>query len=385
MQEIILEGARALIWEGVTRYKRKDGHQSEVGGKLKRQRAAAVEQDSAASNEMMDTIAESREEPTEVVSEIKDLLESGFMRAPSEETIRRSLCDFIDHTGNQAVGTCVCVVCARECDQITSPTTRIAVQDIPNRSRLSPYLPHPKHYILHGMLLYQSSIDSANNADICNECRRSLDADQIPKHALANNLWIGDVPRELEDLTLPERVLIAKYYPAAYIIKLFPKKKGSHSWDQNQMHNGLKGNVSTYKLDPAQVAAMVEGEVMPPPAKLLSATIGITFVGPRGLPESTMPGMFRVRRRRVHRALEWLKQNNRLYADIVISADRLLQLPEDGIPKELMLTAKHSTDSDAVYQEEDGYVPLDEDNISMGETGVALESEDDEVGNGGQS
>jgi len=100
------------------------------------------------------------------------------------------------------------------------------------------------------MLLHQSSIDSANNADICNKCKRSLDADRIPKHALANNLWIGDVPRELQDLTLPEWVLIAKYYPAAYIIKLFPKKKGFYSWDQNKMHNGLKGNVSTYKLDP---------------------------------------------------------------------------------------------------------------------------------------
>jgi hypothetical protein len=135
------------------------------------------------------------------------------------------------------------------------------------------------------------------------------------------------------------------------------------------MHNGLKGNVSTYKLDPAQVAMMVEGEVMPPPAKLLSATIGITFVGPRGLPESTMPGMFRVRRQRIHRALEWLKQNNKLYADIVISAARLLELPVGGIPRELMLTAKHSTDSDTVYREEDGYVPLDEENTSMAEAG----------------
>jgi hypothetical protein len=182
-------------------------------------------------------------------------------------------------------------------------------------------------------------------------------------------MWIGDIPKELQGLTLPERILIAKHYPAAYIIKLFPKKKGSRSWDQNQMHNGLKGNVSTYKLDPAQVATMVEGEVMPPPAKILSATIGITFIGPRGLPESTMPGMFRVWRQRIHRALEWLKQNNKLYADIVISADRLLDLPEDGIPKELMLMVKHSTDTDAVYREEDGYVPLDEENISMEEAG----------------
>jgi len=378
-QESILAGARALISEGVTRHKRRgDGQISSVGRKLKKRRLGDDDQSmgirSDAPGERMESMPESpvgpREAHTEHVSDrVKNLLASDFMRAPTEQTIRKSLCDFIDHTGNEAVATCVCVVCARECDQITSPTTRITVKDIPHPSRLCPYLPHPKHYILHGMLLHQSSIDSSGHADICNECKRSLVADHIPKHALANNMWIGDIPMELLDLTLPERILVAKYYPAAYIIKLFPKKKGSRSWDQNQMHNGLKGNVSTYKLDPAQVATMIEGNMMPPPAKILSATIGITFVGPRGLPESTMPGMFRVRRRSIHRALEWLKQNNKLYTDIVISEARLLELPVDGIPKELTSTAKHSTDSDAVYREEDGYVPVDEDNTSMAEAG----------------
>ena len=315
-----MEGARALIGEGVTCYKRKDnGQQSDVGKKSKRQRVGDEEQGSETPGEVMEGIVGSGEAHPEVVSEFKALLESSFMRAPTEETIQKSLCNFIDHTGNHAVSTCICIVCARECDQINWPTMRIAVQDIPHRSRLSPYSPYPKHYILHGMLLHQGSIDLAGKTDICDECKRSLDADRVPKHALANNLWIGDIPRELQDLTLPERILIAKYYPAAYIIKLFPKKKESHSWDLNQMHNGLKGNVSTYKLDPAQVAMMIEGEVMPPPARLLSSTIRITFIGPRGLPESTMPGMFRVRWQRVYRALVWLKENNKIYADITIS------------------------------------------------------------------
>jgi len=34
-----------------------------------------------------------------------------------------------------------------------------------------------------------------------------------------------------------------------------------------------------------------------------------------------------------------------------------------------MLTAKHSTDSDVVYGEEDGYVPLDEEDNMASETG----------------
>ena len=60
----------------------------------------------------------------------------------------------------------------------------------------------------------------------------------------------------------------------------------------------------------------------------------------------------------------WLKENNPLYADIQILDVHLMELPEDGVPKELTLTAKHSTDVDAAYRKQDGYVPLDlEDEI----------------------
>jgi hypothetical protein len=125
------------------------------------------------------------------------------------------------------------------------------------------------------------------------------------------------------------------------------------------MHSGLKGNVSTYRLDPHQVAHLIDGTSFPPSAKIFSATIGITFVGPKGLRESTMPAMFRVRRWRVREALLWLKVNNPLYLDIEISEERLLELPEDGIPDELVMTAKHSTDIKALERESESYVPID--------------------------
>ena len=194
---------------------------------------------------------------------------------------------------------------------------------------------------------------------LCHECRNQLKAGVRPRLSLSNGMWIGEVPRQLQNLTLPERLLLSKYFPSAYIIKLFPKHKNASTWDRGQMHSALRGNVSTYRLDTRQVAGMIDGTIFPPPSKILSAIIGIAFVGPKGLRESTMPAMFRVRRWRVREALKWLKANNPLYSDIEVSETRLSELPEDGIPDELTMTAKHSEDLEAVEKEQGGYVPTD--------------------------
>ncbi|CAF4489309.1 unnamed protein product [Didymodactylos carnosus] len=47
--------------------------------------------------------------------------------------------------------------------------------------------------------------------DVCPECRTALSKDKIPKFSPANNIWIGDVPEELKDLTIPEEKLISLY------------------------------------------------------------------------------------------------------------------------------------------------------------------------------
>ena len=62
-------------------------------------------------------------------------------------------------------------------------------------------------------------------------------------------------------------------------------------------------------------------------------------------------------------ALLWLKANNPLYSDIEISEERLSQLPEDGIPEEIILTVKHSADVELVEKEHGGYVPIDDKGI----------------------
>ena len=106
---------------------------------------------------------------------------------------------------------------------------------------------------------------------------------------------------------------------------------------------------------------MTCGNVMPFPSAVLSATIGVTFVGPCNLPQKTLPGFFRVNRARVQVALEWLKQNNPIYRDICISQERLNTLPADGVPDEILALAKHSDDCAILAEERDGYVPADSD------------------------
>ncbi|KAF8801482.1 hypothetical protein BYT27DRAFT_7262019 [Phlegmacium glaucopus] len=277
------------------------------------------------------------------------------MKAPSRDVLDAVVAKFIDRTGNIALASGVCATCAQETP--VKELTPYCLNAIPNAGRLKPAEVHLSHDLYHGMLLHPPGIMQTGSAQICDDCIRALKSDSIPMLALANKLWIGQTPHELAFLTLPERLLIAKYFPAAYIIKLFPKKPGAHHWDKRQMHSRLKGNVSTYRLDQSQISSMVDGSIFPQMSKILAAMIGVTFVGPKNLPERCMPSMFRVRRNRVREALEWLRANNPLYSNISISPSRLSQLPEDGIPYELIVTAKHSTDTNMLYAEHDGYVP----------------------------
>ena len=57
--------------------------------------------------------------------------------------------------------------------------------------------------------------------------------------------------------------------------------------------------------------------------------------------------------------MKWLKDNNPLYEDIEVSEERLSELPDDGIPEELVMIVKHTTDVMALERERGGYVPTD--------------------------
>ena len=59
------------------------------------------------------------------------------------------------------------------------------------------------------------------------------------------------------------------------------------------------------------------------------------------------------------------KENNPIYANIVISDNRLNKLPLDDVPFEIMSLMKHSDDIVRLDDENDGYVPDSEDEFEL--------------------
>lgn len=286
-----------------------------------------------------------------------------FFETVSSECRERCIASFIDATGNEATRTAVCSICARRF--FMHEIVTMSMTDLAITGRLTPHRSHPAHVLTDGMLLHASS-DSffsvegkGRFARSCKSCFSQVQKKKTPVQSLANGLWIGALPMELKILTLPERILIARHFPAAYIVKLYPKKKGARTWSNVGFHSALQGNVSTYRLNTNDIAKLMGDGVMPPHASILAATVGVTFVGPKNLPERTLPGFLRVNRARVRSALQWLKANNPVYHQVTISTDRLNELPVDDVPDEISSLARHSEDASLLAQENDGYVPED--------------------------
>jgi len=55
---------------------------------------------------------------------------------------------------------------------------------------------------------------------MCSACFQLLQKGKVPKHALANGLWLGKVPDELKGLTFSERMMIARVHHNRAIVRV---------------------------------------------------------------------------------------------------------------------------------------------------------------------
>ena len=198
---------------------------------------------------------------------------------------------------------------------------------------------------------------------VCKDCLVELkdESKKPPTYSLANNLWIGRIPWQLQVLTFSEQLLIALLYPRVYVFKLYPKDINFHP-DGSVLQSGMQGNVSTYDLDVKGVASMLQGNLMPRPPLILPSVILVTFIGRGSAPKQSLHSIFHVRRQVVFEALRWLKANNqKYYGDIQIDPERLRGLPEDDVPIEILSVIRQSDDTGLVDQESAGYAPMDSD------------------------
>jgi len=118
------------------------------------------------------------------------------------------------------------------------------------------------------------------------------------------------------------------------VVKLYPHD--GRVLNASLLQWGLAGNMTLYKLNTDAIGAMLEGQLLPHPAMNLVSVLAITFIGLKKLPTNWLKSTFHIHRRVVYKVLVWLKTNNRLYKDIIISADQVAHLPEDDIPMALL-------------------------------------------------
>jgi hypothetical protein len=201
-------------------------------------------------------------------------------------------------------------------------------------------LPNKSSFIYeNNVVLYERGLDQAVNNDkreitrcnICKECWSSLKKEKIPKYSAANKAWIGDVPKELQCLTIAEKRLISIYRYNSCIVKL---QSSFHSMETAQ--SALKGNCISFPQNVVNIA-----ETLPLTLDQLCESLNILTV----------------RKRKVLDALRWLNRNNSLYRNVVINSSNVNQLPDDDVPECLWTTMQISTNVEDTESERTSYIP----------------------------
>jgi hypothetical protein len=181
---------------------------------------------------------------------------------------------------------------------------------------------------------------------ICADCWTSLAKEKVPKFSVANKAWIGDVPKELQGLTIPEQRLIALYRHNSCIVKLH---SSFHSAATAQ--SAIKGNCISFPQDVVNIATS-----LPLQLEDLCDSLKIIFVGCRIPDRNQLKYVLTVRKSKVSKALQWLKQNNSLYRTVLINQSTIDTFPQDDVPECLWKTIQVSADVEADVSERAGYV-----------------------------
>lgn len=152
---------------------------------------------------------------------------------------------------------------------------------------------------------------------ICSACVNIMRRGKVPKNALANGLWLGDVPEELQGLSWMEKQLIARISTNTCVIRVHASKLYK-----------MKTNVVCRAIPMKKIY-----DVLPPKREEFEEILAILFIGPAApTPKEYRRTPLLIRRDKVATALEWLKRNHSDYADLAISYNNLSEYPEDQPP-----------------------------------------------------
>ncbi|CAF1498169.1 unnamed protein product [Adineta ricciae] len=233
--------------------------------------------------------------------------------------------DFANHMSMSALEQSTCILCNTRAfantmkeyalqdilsiDQLTTHTDLVNI--IPRGEQHTQVDQNAEGFSSSNIVLYKRGYCKlTKTGNICQQCLSALIRDKIPMLTPANKMWVGDVPIELQQLTLAEEKLISLYRHNSCIIKL---QSPFHHHSTAQA--ALRGNVITFMHNMPNIVT-----TLPLDVDDLSDTIKIIFIG------AHMPDRVQFRK------ICGVSQQK------VLSEVNIAKLPEDDVPESIWAT-----------------------------------------------
>ena len=218
--------------------------------------------------------------PSKISSNLKDKIASMFLK----------------ETSSEALSTFVCASCAED----TLSTNKISVtdgdlslkplhrpdiccaksSDFPvDNEWLDTACEHPQFPVSKidpDALLDENGISLSYDGmkkilSFCPECYKNIKKGKTPPLALANHMVLGEIPPELQDLTIVEEAMIARCQAKTWVVQLQEK---TESINLPNVQRGLKGHTIIYPQQPESLA-----QILPPTVAEICTPICVIFMG----------------------------------------------------------------------------------------------------------
>jgi len=193
---------------------------------------------------------------------------------------------------------------------------------------------------LKGILLSKAGVDDSGALRVCQQCSGSLAKLEVPKFSIKNGFYIGSLPADLQDVTLPERLMTQ----LVSVVAVTRVMRGG-------IHRAIRSHCLAFDATPGPPATLL-------PSRLDGVSVyRVVLAGPfTTAQQARMRKLNRVRRSIVDDLLAFYCANNPFYAGIAVDCSRL---EEDQVPIGI------------VYEERDAEVAVDDMDVEGERVGGA--------------
>ena len=218
--------------------------------------------------------------PSKISSNLKEKIASMFLKETSSQTLSTFVCASCaeDNLSKKQI-------CVTEGDISLKPLHRPDIccpksSDFPvDNEWLDTTCGNPEFYVLKtdpDALLDSKGISLSDDGmkrilSFCPECYKNIKKGKTPPLALANHIILGEIPPELQDLTIVEEAMIARCWAKTWVVQLQEK---TESINLPNVQRGLKGHTIIYPQQPESLA-----QILPPSVAKICTPICIIFVG----------------------------------------------------------------------------------------------------------